>query len=66
MDFNYHNLITIAQEIEVRAEEPVEGGIGQADQVAQRNGVGVLLGKFLNLKSVRFRLHIIKTTTTVI
>ena len=66
MDFNYHNLITIAQEIEVGAEEPVEGGIGQADQVAQRNGVGVLLGKFLNLKSVRFRLHIIKTTTTVI
>ena len=48
MDNFYEQLLNVAQEIEIGHAEILPGGIGEADEIARNNGVGILQSEFFS------------------
>ncbi len=48
MDNLYEQLLNVAQEIEIGHAEILPGGIGEADEIARNNGVGILQSEFFS------------------
>ena len=48
MDNFYEQLLNVAQEIEIGNAEILPGGIGEADEIARNNGVGILQSEFFS------------------